>query len=88
MAANSFAVSRITALIDVGTSFLELSPLAGHEVYGNEQVPAGGIVTGVGTVKGLSCMIIANDSTSVLSVLASSARAYGVKGLKEVLTIP
>lgn len=65
MTANSPATSRITALIDVGTSFLELSPLAGHNVYGDEQVPAGGIVTGVGTVKGISCMMIANDSTSV-----------------------
>lgn len=53
---------RVTALIDPGTSFLELSPLAGHEVYG-EDVPAGGIITGIGTVEGVSCMIVANDST-------------------------
>ncbi|KAL8926206.1 MAG: hypothetical protein Q9208_003109 [Pyrenodesmia sp. 3 TL-2023] len=55
--------SRITALIDTGTPFLELSALAGHEVYPGEDVPAGGIITGVGTVMGVQCMIVANDST-------------------------
>ncbi|THX79023.1 beta subunit of 3-methylcrotonyl-CoA carboxylase [Aureobasidium pullulans] len=54
---------RITALVDPGTSFLELSALAGHEVYPGEEVPAGGIVTGIGTVEGTMCMIVANDST-------------------------
>ncbi|KAE8352167.1 carboxyl transferase domain-containing protein [Aspergillus coremiiformis] len=54
---------RLTALIDPGTSFLELSPLAGHEVYPGEDVPAGGIITGIGTVEGVTCMIVANDST-------------------------
>ncbi|PWY96434.1 3-methylcrotonyl-CoA carboxylase, subunit beta [Aspergillus sclerotioniger CBS 115572] len=53
---------RVTALIDPGTSFLELSPLAGHEVYCDD-VPAGGIITGIGTVEGVTCMIVANDST-------------------------
>ncbi|KAI9929999.1 hypothetical protein ASPWEDRAFT_35250 [Aspergillus wentii DTO 134E9] len=53
---------RVTALIDPGTSFLELSPLAGHEVY-SDDVPAGGIITGIGTVEGVTCMIVANDST-------------------------
>ncbi|KAI9695847.1 MAG: Methylcrotonoyl-CoA carboxylase beta chain, mitochondrial [Candelina mexicana] len=54
---------RITALVDPGTSFLELSALAGHEVYPRENVPAGGIITGVGTIEGVTCMIVANDST-------------------------
>ncbi|KAJ5183070.1 methylcrotonoyl-CoA carboxylase beta chain [Penicillium capsulatum] len=54
---------RVSALIDPGTSFLELSPLAGHEVYEGEDVPAGGIITGIGTVEGINCMIVANDST-------------------------
>jgi 3-methylcrotonyl-CoA carboxylase beta subunit len=54
---------RITALIDPGTSFLELSPLAGHELYPGEDVPAGGVVAGIGTVEGVMCMIIGNDST-------------------------
>lgn len=54
---------RIGALIDPGTSFLELSVLAGHEVYPEAEVPAGGIITGVGVVEGVTCMIVANDST-------------------------
>jgi 3-methylcrotonyl-CoA carboxylase beta subunit len=54
---------RVTALIDPGTSFLELSPFAGHELYEGEDVPAGGIITGVGVVEGVTCMIVANDST-------------------------
>ncbi|THC90257.1 hypothetical protein EYZ11_010284 [Aspergillus tanneri] len=54
---------RVSALIDPGTSFLELSALAGHEVYPGEDVPAGGIITGIGTVEGVTCMIVANDST-------------------------
>lgn len=56
------ARDRITALIDPGAPFLELSPLAAHEVYG-EDVPAAGIITGVGTVEGVTCMIVANDAT-------------------------
>jgi acetyl-CoA carboxylase carboxyltransferase component len=57
--------SRVTALIDPGTAFLELSPLAGHELYTPDEVPAGGIITGVGSVHGVSCMIVANDSTYI-----------------------
>ena len=53
---------RLAALIDAGTLFLELSPLAAHDIYG-EGVAAAGIVTGVGTVHGVLCMIIANDAT-------------------------
>lgn len=54
---------RVTALIDPGTTFMELSPLAGHELYPEADVPAGGIITGVGVVEGVNCMIVANDST-------------------------
>ena len=39
--------------------------MAAHEVYQNEDVPAAGIITGVGTVEGVTCMIVANDSTCV-----------------------
>ncbi|CAJ0638460.1 9630_t:CDS:10 [Entrophospora sp. SA101] len=42
--------------------FLEFSQLAGYELYSDE-VPAGGIITGIGRVKGIECIIIANDST-------------------------
>lgn len=62
---NNKYCSRITALIDAGTPFLELSSLAGHGLYAGDDVPAGGIITGVGTVHGVSCLIVANDSTYV-----------------------
>jgi 3-methylcrotonyl-CoA carboxylase beta subunit len=55
---------RVNALLDPGTAFMELSPLAGHEMYGNEgPVTCGSMVTGVGTVAGIRCMIVANDPT-------------------------
>ncbi|KAK9443132.1 methylcrotonoyl-CoA carboxylase beta chain [Metarhizium brunneum] len=54
---------RITSLIDPGTTFLELSPMAGYELYPEAEVPAGGIITGVGVVEGVTCVIVANDST-------------------------
>ncbi|KAF4547410.1 Hypothetical protein D9617_43g040260 [Elsinoe fawcettii] len=54
---------RITALVDPGTNFLELSALAAHSVYPGEDTPGAGIVTGIGTVSGTLCMIVANDST-------------------------
>ncbi|KAL9111153.1 MAG: hypothetical protein Q9227_004416 [Pyrenula ochraceoflavens] len=53
---------RVSTLIDTGTPFLELSPLAGHELY-DEDVAAGGIITGIGTVEGVTTMVVANDST-------------------------
>lgn len=54
---------RIQTLLDPGTSFLEFSQLAGYELYGKEHVPAGGIITGIGSVAGQECMIVANDAT-------------------------
>lgn len=56
------ARERVRGLIDDGTSFLELSPLAGYGLY-EDDVPAGGIVTGIGMVSGRTCMIVANDQT-------------------------
>ncbi|MBI4693145.1 MAG: methylcrotonoyl-CoA carboxylase [Gammaproteobacteria bacterium] len=53
---------RIDLLLDPGSPFLELSALAGYGLYGNE-VPAAGVVTGIGRVAGVACMIIANDAT-------------------------
>ena len=47
------ARDRIDCLIDRGTPFLELSTLAGHELYGKEIVNSGGIITGIGRVYGL-----------------------------------
>lgn len=54
---------RINTLLDPGSPFLELSQLAGYNLYGDEEVPAGGIVTGIGRVSGVECMIVANDPT-------------------------
>jgi acetyl-CoA carboxylase carboxyltransferase component len=53
---------RIDVLIDPGSQFLELSALAGHELYDTD-VPAGGIVTGIGMIHNRPCMIVANDPT-------------------------
>ena len=44
------------------SAFLEFSQLAGHELY-KDQVPAGGIITGIGKVSGVECVIVANDPT-------------------------
>ncbi|MCA8931271.1 MAG: methylcrotonoyl-CoA carboxylase [Rhodospirillaceae bacterium] len=53
---------RIRKLLDPGAPFMELSQLAAHEVYG-EDVPAAGILTGVGRVSGVECVIVCNDPT-------------------------
>lgn len=53
---------RINKLLDPHSPFLELSPLAGFKVY-DEDIPAGGIITGIGRIHGQECMIIANDAT-------------------------
>ncbi|MGH6771250.1 MAG: carboxyl transferase domain-containing protein [Xanthobacteraceae bacterium] len=53
---------RIAALLDPGSPFLELSPLAAYEMYGGD-VASAGIVTGVGRVSGHDCVIVANDAT-------------------------
>ncbi len=53
---------RVAALVDPGSPFLELSQLAAFGMYKNE-VPSAGIVTGVGRVSGVECLIVANDAT-------------------------
>ncbi|WP_420404177.1 acyl-CoA carboxylase subunit beta [Nisaea sp.] len=53
---------RIDLLVDPGTAFMELSSLAAYGQYGGD-VPGAGIVTGIGIVHGLPCMVIANDAT-------------------------
>ncbi|KAI1731401.1 carboxyl transferase domain-containing protein [Ditylenchus destructor] len=57
------ARERIELLIDPGTAFLEFSQLAGYQMYGKEEVPCAGIITGVGTVCGRLCVIVSNDAT-------------------------
>jgi 3-methylcrotonyl-CoA carboxylase beta subunit len=53
---------RIDALLDQGSPFLELSPLAAHDLYGGA-APCAGIVTGIGRVGGIEVMVVANDAT-------------------------
>ncbi len=53
---------RIDLLLDPGSPFLELSPLAAWELY-DDPVPSAGIVTGIGRVEGTECVIVANDAT-------------------------
>ncbi len=53
---------RIRFLIDPGAPFLEFSPLAAHGMYG-EDIPAAGIVTGMGPVMGKECVVVVNDAT-------------------------
>ena len=53
---------RVRRLLDPGSPFLELSQLAAWNMYGN-QVPAAGIVTGVGRIAGRECVVVANDAT-------------------------
>jgi 3-methylcrotonyl-CoA carboxylase beta subunit len=53
---------RVDALVDPGSPFLELSPLAAEGMYDGE-APGAGIITGVGRVSGRECVIVANDAT-------------------------
>lgn len=53
---------RVRGLLDPGTPFLELSQLAAHGVYG-EDIPAAGVITGIGRVSGQECLIVCNDAT-------------------------
>jgi 3-methylcrotonyl-CoA carboxylase beta subunit len=53
---------RIDMVIDEGTAFMELSPLAAYGQY-DDEVPGAGIVTGIGVVHGAPWMFIANDAT-------------------------
>lgn len=53
---------RLAELLDEGTPFLEFSQLAGHDLY-DEELPAAGLITGIGRVSGQECVIIVNDAT-------------------------
>ena len=58
------ARERITALIDADSEFQEIGLWAGYEMY--DEVggcPAGGVITGLGSISGRTCMIVANDAT-------------------------
>ena len=53
---------RVMNLIDPGSPFLELSPLAAYGMYDGD-IHAAGIITGIGRVEGRECMVVANDAT-------------------------
>ena len=53
---------RVMRLIDPGSPFLELSPLAAYGLY-DDQIHAAGLITGIGRVSGRECMIVCNDAT-------------------------
>src|SRR6266446_1996791 len=53
---------RVRALLDPGSPFLELSQLAAYGMYDGE-VPAAGLVTGIGRISGRECVVVANDAT-------------------------
>ena len=53
---------RVDGLLDPGSPFLELSQLAAYDMYGGD-VPAAGVITGIGRVAGRECIIVANDAT-------------------------
>ncbi len=58
------ARERIAYLCDAGTNFMELGAFAGFEMYQSDGgCPAGGTVSGIGTVSGRQCMVVANDQT-------------------------
>jgi 3-methylcrotonyl-CoA carboxylase beta subunit len=58
---------RVQMLLDPGTPFLELSPLAALGLYpdrdGSDSAPCAGVIAGVGRVSGVDCMIVCNDAT-------------------------
>ena len=53
---------RVQMLLDPGTPFLEIAPLAAHAMY-NGDAPCAGIVAGIGRVSGVDCVIVCNDAT-------------------------
>ena len=57
-----FVRDRIDRLLDPGSPFLELSPLAAWALYADD-APGAGLVTGIGRVAGQECLIVANDAT-------------------------
>jgi 3-methylcrotonyl-CoA carboxylase beta subunit len=58
---------RVDRLLDPGSPFLELSPLAAYGMYGRDHepyaVPAAGVITGIGRIAGRECVVVANDAT-------------------------
>ena len=53
---------RVERLVDPGSPFLELSPMAAHGMY-DDEAPGAGIITGIGRIAGTECVIVCNDAT-------------------------
>ena len=53
---------RVDRLLDPGSPFLELSPLAAYGMY-DDAVPSAGLVSGIGRISGRECVVLANDAT-------------------------
>ncbi|MDE2402054.1 MAG: methylcrotonoyl-CoA carboxylase [Burkholderiales bacterium] len=53
---------RVEMLLDPGTPFLEIAPMAGLNLHNND-APGGGLIAGIGRVSGVECMIVCNDAT-------------------------
>ncbi|MFI1863601.1 carboxyl transferase domain-containing protein [Streptomyces jumonjinensis] len=53
---------RVDTLLDPGSPFLELAPLAAHGMY-EDQAPAAGVIAGIGRISGREAVIVANDAT-------------------------
>ena len=58
---------RVQMLLDPGTPFLELSPLAAYAMYpdrdGTDSAPCAGVITGIGRISGVDCLVVCNDAT-------------------------
>src|SRR5690606_32625473 len=53
---------RIDLLLDAGAPFLELSTFAAYGMH-NDEIPCAGVITGIGRIAGVECLIVANDAT-------------------------
>lgn len=53
---------RVERLLDPGTPFLEVAPMAAYNMY-DADIPAAGVIAGIGRVAGIECMIVCNDAT-------------------------
>src|SRR5690606_21763418 len=74
---------RINTLIDEGSPFLEIGQFAAYNVY-KEEVPAAGVIAGIGRVSGTECMIIANEDRKSTRLNSSHVKiSYAVFCLKK-----
>ncbi len=85
------ARERVELLLDPNTPFLELSTLAAHEMY-NDETPGAGIITGIGIIGGIECMISANNpaikgGTSYPITVDKSLRAQEIARVNGLPTI-